>query len=80
VIAVASTTSGLSSMSLGERFVVDVVGHRVDERDVRDAGVLQGAADVGDPARRPVARDLGAAGMVVGLPLHPRPCRLERRT
>ena len=46
---------------------VDVVRHRVDEVHVGVAAVLQVAGQVGRPGRRPVAGDLGAAGVVVGV-------------
>ncbi len=50
---------------LGEFLVGQIVGHRVDERHLIVARRLQRAGEIRDPGRRPVAGDLGAAGMVV---------------
>ena len=44
--------------------------HRVDEDDVGVAAGLQVAGQVGDPGGRPVAGDLGAAGVVVRMDQH----------
>jgi hypothetical protein len=49
------------------RLVVEVVRHRVDEMHVGVAGGLEVAGQVGDPGRRPVAGDLGATRVVVGV-------------
>ncbi len=48
-----------------DRVVVEVMGHRIDEGDVVIAAGLEVAGEVRDPGGRPVARDLGAAGVVV---------------
>ncbi len=55
---------------LEQAVVGDVVGHRIDEAQVGDAGSLERAADIGHPARRPVAGNLRTAGVVVGLDHH----------
>jgi hypothetical protein len=47
------------------RVLVEVVRHRVDESHVCVAARLEIPDEVGDPGRRPVARDLGATGVVV---------------
>jgi hypothetical protein len=44
-----------------------LVGHRVDEVDVVEARLAQRAGQVGDPGGRPVAGDLGATGLIVGV-------------
>ena len=49
----------------GERLVAKVVRHRVDEADVRVTGGLQRASQISNPGRRPVACDLGAAGVII---------------
>jgi hypothetical protein len=58
---------GVLADDLPEPVVRDVLAHGIHEANVLDPGVLQGAADVGHPARRPVAGDLGTARVVVGL-------------
>ncbi len=50
-----------------ERGVADVVGHRIEEPEVGEAGALQRTADVGHPARRPVAGNLRAARVIIRL-------------
>ncbi len=50
----------------GAQFLVaHMVGHRVEEGDPVIARRLERAREIGDPGGRPVAGDLGAAGMVV---------------
>ena len=57
---------GLEFDQPGPELVVgQIIGHRVDERDVGKARVLQMAGEIGDPGRRPVAGYLGATGMIV---------------
>jgi hypothetical protein len=50
-----------------ELVVRDVVGHGVDEAQVGVACRLQRSGQVGHPGRRPVAGDLGASRVVVGM-------------
>ncbi len=48
-----------------QRVIVDMVRHRVDERDVVKAGAFQRAGQIRRPGRRPIAGDLGAARMII---------------
>ena len=52
---------------LAQAVIRDVMGHRVDEADIREPGGLQPSRQIGDPGRRPASGDLGAARMVVGV-------------
>ena len=45
----------------------DVVRHRVDEMDIVVACGPQRPGEIGHPGGRPVSRDLGTAGMVIGV-------------
>jgi len=57
----------LGAQDLADLLVRQVVGHGIDEAQVRKSCSLRRTGQIGDPGRRPVAGDLGAARMVVGM-------------
>jgi hypothetical protein len=59
---------GLQIANPAREFVIfDVIGHRVDEDDVIVPRLSDGAGKISGPGRRPVAGDLGSAGVVIGV-------------
>ena len=57
---------GLQFVETGPQLLIrHVVGHCIQEVDVVETGVFQHAGQVGNPRRRPVSGDFGAAGMVI---------------
>jgi hypothetical protein len=52
---------------LADLILGKIVGHRIDEAEIVEPGPSKRAGDVSGPCRRPIARDFGAAGMIVGM-------------
>ena len=45
----------------------EVIRHGVQEMDILKTGLLERTGEIGNPGRRPVAGNLGTAGVIVGM-------------